>query len=189
MAARAAAGRRRSASIGCAGRSPITPRTRSRAASSPGSPDLERIRHEIWDDNNLGNAIPGATPRAQIDVRHWLPALPLQGARGAAADGPDARPQPLDAAVPRAGQLRPAPGPPRRAAARRARRDAQPRLRARLAAGRHRRPAAAPTCAIEIPAPERPGRYTLKFDLVSEGIDWFEACGSDDDARATLVVR
>ena len=36
----------------------------------PGSPALEAIRHEIWDDNNLGNAIPGATPRARIDVAH-----------------------------------------------------------------------------------------------------------------------
>src|SRR5436309_6844166 len=25
----------------------------------PGSPALAAIRHEIWDDNNLGNAIPG----------------------------------------------------------------------------------------------------------------------------------
>ena len=24
-----------------------------------------------------------------------------------------------------------------------------------------------------------PGDYLLKFDLVSEGIDWFEACGSE----------
>ena len=22
------------------------------------------------------------------------------------------------------------------------------------------------------------GKYTLKFDLVSEGVDWFEHCGS-----------
>src|SRR5580765_8096942 len=34
----------------------------------PGSPALEAIRHEVWDDNNLGNAIPGATPSARIDV-------------------------------------------------------------------------------------------------------------------------
>ena len=27
-----------------------------------------RSEHEIWDENNLGNAIPGATPRARIDV-------------------------------------------------------------------------------------------------------------------------
>ena len=33
---------------------------RARAA-----PELDAIRHEIWDDNNLGNAIPGATPRAR----------------------------------------------------------------------------------------------------------------------------
>ena len=28
----------------------------------PGSPAYGAIRHEIWDDNHLGNAIPGATP-------------------------------------------------------------------------------------------------------------------------------
>jgi hypothetical protein len=41
---------------------------------------------------------------------------------------------------------------------------------------------------IEIPAPDQPGRYALKFDLVSEGIDWFERCGSETTTR-TLVVR
>ena len=35
----------------------------------PGSRELAAIKPEVWDDNNLGNAIPGATPRAQIDVR------------------------------------------------------------------------------------------------------------------------
>jgi hypothetical protein len=42
--------------------------------------------------------------------------------------------------------------------------------------------------AIEVMAPEQPGRYTLRFDLVSEGVDWFEACGSPTTARR-LVVR
>jgi hypothetical protein len=42
--------------------------------------------------------------------------------------------------------------------------------------------------AIEIPAPEQPGRYALKFDLVSEGIDWFERCGSPTTVKP-LVVR
>ena len=42
--------------------------------------------------------------------------------------------------------------------------------------------------AIEIPAPNEPGRYALKFDLVSEGIDWFERCGSRTTIKA-LVVR
>src|SRR5438445_799914 len=43
----------------------------------PGSPDLESIRREIWDDNDLGNAIPGAMPRARIDVRTYVPGMPL----------------------------------------------------------------------------------------------------------------
>src|SRR4029453_5100758 len=35
----------------------------------PGSDGHAAIRHEIWDDNNLGNAIPGCTPRARIALR------------------------------------------------------------------------------------------------------------------------
>ena len=41
--------------------------------------------------------------------------------------------------------------------------------------------------AIEIPAPQQPGRYTLKFDLVSEGIDWFERCGSPTTTRPLWI--
>ena len=44
---------------------------------APGTPDYERIRHEIWDNSGLGNAIPGATPRAEIDVHTVLPDLPF----------------------------------------------------------------------------------------------------------------
>ena len=40
----------------------------------PGSPDLEAIRREIWDDNNLGNAIPGATPRRASTCDRLCPA-------------------------------------------------------------------------------------------------------------------
>ena len=40
---------------------------------------------------------------------------------------------------------------------------------------------------IDIPAPEQPGRYGLKFDLVSEGIDWFEAAGSPTITRGLWV--
>ena len=40
---------------------------------------------------------------------------------------------------------------------------------------------------IEIPLPDAPGRYRLKLDLVSEGIDWFEACGSPTTSRMLLV--
>ena len=41
---------------------------------------------------------------------------------------------------------------------------------------------------ITVKAPDRPGRYVLKFDLVSEGIDWFEKSGSPTTTRP-LVVR
>ena len=40
---------------------------------------------------------------------------------------------------------------------------------------------------IEIPGPELPGHYTLKFDLVSEGIDWFEHCGSATTIKSLWV--
>ncbi len=48
----------------------------------PGSPALAAVQHEIWDDNNLGNAIPGATPRARIDVRTLVPGVPLVARAG-----------------------------------------------------------------------------------------------------------
>jgi hypothetical protein len=32
-----------------------------------------------------------------------------------------------------------------------------------------------------------PGHYHLKLDLVSEGIDWFESCGSEITLRALHV--
>src|SRR3954453_6558337 len=49
---------------------------------APGTPDLAAIKHEIWDDNNLGNAIPGATPRARIRGLGRLPGLPLVARAG-----------------------------------------------------------------------------------------------------------
>ena len=58
---------------------------------------------------------------------------------------------------PRAGELRPPPRAPRRAAVRRRRHADQPRLRARLAARRHSSRAARPTSPIEIPAPDAAG--------------------------------
>ena len=33
----------------------------------PGTPDFEAIKHEVWDMTGLGNAIPGATPKAKIE--------------------------------------------------------------------------------------------------------------------------
>jgi MoaA/NifB/PqqE/SkfB family radical SAM enzyme len=153
----------------------------------PGSADLERIRHEIWDNNNLGNAIPGATPRAQIDVRQWLPLLPL---RGRAAE-------PLQIAA----RVRNLSTRPFRAQASYGRRLV--RLGAQLLDDRGTMlnrdyarawlpgdipPGGSADISIDVAAPETPGRYALKFDLVSEGIDWFEACGSPTTTKP-LVVR
>jgi hypothetical protein len=154
---------------------------------APGSPDLAAIRHEIWDDNNLGNAIPGATPRARIEMRHWLPALPIEG-RAA---------QPLSIPT-RVRNLSTRPFPAQASYGRRlVRLGAQLLDRGGSLLNRdHARawlpgdvPAGATVdVAIDVTMPPEPGRYQLKFDLVSEGIDWFEACGSEPTVK-TLIVR
>ena len=98
---------------------------------------------------------PGATPRARIDVRTLRAG---RAARWRATGRPlqvRTRVHNLSTrAVSGAGDLRPPAGPPRRAAVRRRRRAHQPRFRARVAAADPRRPAAARTSPIEIPAPD-----------------------------------
>jgi Radical SAM superfamily len=154
---------------------------------APGTPGHASIRHEIWDDNNLGNAIRGAMPRARIGLRDVPAGVALTGAAGDRLT--------LDARVRNLSQ-RPLP-----ATATQGRRHV--RLGAQLcdADGRpinrdHARaflPATVPgggrtDLRIEVPLPDRPGRYELRFDLVSEGIDWFEACGSEPTVRELVVV-
>jgi hypothetical protein len=153
----------------------------------PGSADLERIRREVWDDNGLGNAIPGATPRARIDVRSPVPVLPLVTRRQKRVTvrtrihNLSARPFPAQASYGRrlvrlGAQLCAADG-------RLLNRDFE---RAWLPS------ALQPGAALDVPltftAPAEPGRYELKFDLVCEGIDWFEACGSEITRKSLLVV-
>jgi hypothetical protein len=41
---------------------------------------------------------------------------------------------------------------------------------------------------ITVTAPLRPGWYALKFDLVCEGIDWFESHGSPVTIKPFMVV-
>lgn len=153
---------------------------------APGTPDHDRIRYEIWDSNNLGNAIPGATPRAEIDVRTVLPDLPFFARSGT----------PLTLTA----QVKNTSARPFRAQASYGRRLV--RLGAQLTADDGRLinrdyarawlphdlvPGAQAAVQIEVPAPAEPGRYGLKFDLVSEGIDWFEACGSPTITRGLWV--
>jgi hypothetical protein len=41
--------------------------------------------------------------------------------------------------------------------------------------------------AIQTPPLPEAGRYALKFDLVSEGIEWFEKCGSPTTLKPLWV--
>ncbi len=153
---------------------------------TPGTADHAAIRREIWDDNNLGNAIPGATPRAGIDLRTLVPGSPLIGRRGArlrlrtSVRNLSSRPFPAQATHGR--RLV-------RLGAQLCTRDgavtARDHARARLPKAIE--PHQTQDVPIEIPLPDAPGRYRVKLDLVSEGIDWFEACGSPTTSRMLLV--
>jgi Radical SAM superfamily len=153
----------------------------------PGKPDYEAIKHEIWDTSNLGNAIPGATPKAKIDVRQLFSSGPLK-ARAAKTltirtriENTCGRPFPAQATYGRrlvrlGAQLCDENG------------ELLVRDYARAWLPETVEPGGRVTVPIEIVAPKKPGTYTLKFDLVSEGIDWFEACGSPTTTKP-LVVR
>jgi MoaA/NifB/PqqE/SkfB family radical SAM enzyme len=152
----------------------------------PGSPALAAVQHEIWDHNNLGNAIPGATPRARIDVRTLLPGVPLVARAGrplqvsTRVHNLSTRAFPAQATYGRrlvrlGAQLCAADGTL-------VNRDfARAWLPQPLAPGDHA------DIVVDIPTPDAPGRYRLKFDLVSEGIDWFESCGSPTTTRSLWV--
>jgi hypothetical protein len=152
-----------------------------------GTPDLAAIKHEIWDDNNLGNAIPGATPRAQIEVKGPFPGLPALGRPG--------RSIMLKTMV---RNLSTRPFPARASYGRRLVRlgaqlcDQDGRLLNRDYERAWLPETLSPGETAQIPmtitAPDKPGRYRLKFDLVSEGIDWFEACGSPTTMKTLVVI-
>jgi hypothetical protein len=142
----------------------------------PGTPDHDRIRHEIWDANNLGNAIPGAMPRARIDVG-LASALPIVARAGQTVSvrtrvhNLSTRPFPKTASYGRrlvrlGAQLCDSAGTV-------VNRDyARAWLPHTIDGGQQAE------VVIEIPAPAARGRHRLKFDLVLEGVDWFESCGS-----------
>ena len=164
----------------------------------PGAPELDAIRREIWDDNNLGNAIHGATPRAQIDVRTLFPGFPgFPGLPGLRSIPLIARAGQSLAVRTRVRNLSTRAFPAQATYGRRlVRLGAQlcsadgtvvNRDFARAWLAETLAPGANADVQIEIPAPSEPGRYALKFDLVSEGIDWFERCGSPTTTRSLWV--
>jgi hypothetical protein len=153
----------------------------------PGTPELAAIRHEVWDANNLGNAIPGATPRAEISVNSRLSMMPIVVRRGRQA---------TITTVVRNASTRPF-------AAQASYGRRLVRLGAQLCAADGTvinrdferawlpgtlQPGASAHVPITVTAPPAPGRYALKFDLVSEGIDWFEACGSPTTTKSLIVL-
>src|SRR5262249_60465762 len=52
----------------------------------------------------------------------------------------------------------------------------------------HLAPGSSVDVKLPLPALEQRGRYLLKFDLVNEGVDWFERCGSDTTIRPVWVL-
>jgi len=153
----------------------------------PGSPELDAIRTETWDHSNLGNAIPGATPRARIDVRSSLPDMPLVAQAGQPLEirtcvhNLSTRAFPAAATYGRrlvrlGAQLCDENG------ALVERDYARATLPGPLAAG------TAADISLDIASPHEPGRYALKFDLVYEGVDWFERCGSPTTTKPLWVL-
>ncbi|MEW5981966.1 MAG: radical SAM protein [Acidobacteriota bacterium] len=153
----------------------------------PGSPDYERIRYEVWDTNDLGNAIPGAMPRARIEARGAWPVLGFVGRRGrelrvrTRVTNQSTRTFPRQASYGRrlvrlGAQLCDAGG------ALINRDHARAWLPSDLLAG------ATVEVRVDVPMPANPGRYRLKFDLVSEGVDWFESCGSPVTVSPLRVI-
>ena len=153
---------------------------------APDTPDFAAIKQEVWDTSNLGNAIRGGTPRARIELVSTFPAIPLLGRAGrplqitTRVSNLSARSFPASASYGRrlvrlGAQLCQADGTVTR------RDHARAALPYALAAG------ATVDVPIEVPTPNERGRYALKFDLVSEGIDWFEACGSETMTKPLVV--
>jgi hypothetical protein len=44
------------------------------------------------------------------------------------------------------------------------------------------------TLTFDCPMPAEPGQYGLKFDMVAEGMTWFETAGSPTVSRPLTVV-
>jgi len=152
-----------------------------------GAPDLDAIREETWDHNNLGNAIAGATPRARIEVGTIVPGIPLISRAGrdshvrTRVHNLSTRPFPATATYGRrlvrlGGQLCAEDG------------SLINRDFARADLPRTLGPGDVSAVSLRLPAILERGRYTIKFDLVSEGVDWFERCGSRTTVKKLWVM-
>ena len=157
----------------------------------PGTPAFERIQYEVWDRSGLGNAIPGATPRAHIEVgsTSWLDRIGDRAIDASAGQSLVVKTRVTNLSA-RAFPARASYG--RRLVRLGAQLCAQDGTVINRDYERAWLPANLPGGeTVEIPvtlkAPETPGRYRLKFDLVSEGIDWFEQAGSPTTEKPFVV--
>jgi len=154
---------------------------------APGTDGHRTIANEIWDQSGLGNAIPGFTPRARIELRGLGYDEPVRAAAG--------QPVQIDTRVRNLSKR------PFKATASYGRRLV--RLGAQLCQpdGRYiDRDYARAWLPQDVPgggrvdvplalhAPTTPGEYLLRLDLVSEGVDWFEASGSEPTIRPLVVI-
>ena len=185
--ARTQAGHRHRRGSPLRGRSRTIPRTPTRAASCPARRRSRRSGSRCGTTAASGTRSPAQRPVPPSTSARSCRVCRSSPARGGRCSVRDPRAEPVRTRVSR---RRPATVA---ASCASALSSARPTARSSNATTHGRgcpitsRRAARPTCAIEIPAPEAPGRYSVKFDLVSEGIDWFERCGSPTTTRSLWV--
>jgi len=150
----------------------------------PRSRAWQRIRQEIWDSSQIGNAIPS---------RRFLAKMRPPGGRIIAKSGSETT---IPVRVTNAGKEK------WRHTSRSGRRlvrlgaqlhDANRRLVdlnfARAFLKRSLSAAEADTLQIALPAIDEPGDYWLRFDMVLEGVDWFASAGSPVVWRRFRIKR
>lgn len=154
-----------------------------------GSYDYKRIINETWDKSFLGNAIPGHTPMADISLKHSGPLsfLPLTAKRNKARSL-KIRVKNLSQIVFHNSAM---------FGRRFVRLGAQLYTRegilmelnlSRASLKSDLYPGSYLDLDLELPPIGKPGIYRLKFDMVMEGIDWFEKAGSKIMWKTLIVI-
>ncbi len=143
----------------------------------PGTEPYRRIENEIWDNSYLGNAIPARTPQAMIRVNGLCSILPVIAAKNRKrilklkirniSDAVFYKDAPYGRRLVRLG-----------AQLFSKNRDLIDLNFARAFLKKDLYGYEVSEIAITIPPIEKTGLYRLKFDMVMEGIDWFEKAGS-----------
>ena len=139
----------------------------------PGSPSWKKIRSEIWDTSQIGNALPGKSHRARIQppkgnlsIRRGMEleiTVMVKNTGGAIWRKEEVSGRRM---VRLGAQLFDRDG------------NLINRDFARAVLNRSIRAGESDRSRLKLPSLEHPGLYRLCFDMVSEGIDWFSSGGS-----------